>query len=274
MEAEGAALGARLRRGSIADFLAFWLEECPLGGAEQVAFEHYYRSYRKHFGPYLRHWYARQTEELVRLVREEGAPTVLEVGSGSGTEALWAALQGARVRGIDIVRPLLAVAERRLIWLQATIGGALDCRFEYRSILEMSGENFDIVYLEQTFHHLEPRAVAVERLAALVRPGGRLVISETNGWNPLIQAQLFRLRGFRTISAHEGHAWGHERITVPAALMRQFAAHGLRRESLAYYRTLPNIPMADRFLALDRRVPQFLKPLFTHYNLVLRKDAG
>ncbi|MGH6676287.1 MAG: class I SAM-dependent methyltransferase [Xanthobacteraceae bacterium] len=273
MGADGVALGERLRCGSIADFLAFWLEECRLEAEQQKTFEHYYRSYRRHFGPYLRHWYARQTEELVRLVRGAGAPAVLEVGSGCGTEALWVALQGARVRGIDIVRELLAVAESRLARLQAATGTVLDCRFEYRSVLEMVGEEFDIVYLEQAFHHLEPRAAAIERLAALVRPGGWLIISETNGWNPLVQVQLFRLRGLHTISSHEGHMWGHERITVPTALVGQFAAHGLRQESLAYYRTLPNVAAADRFLALDRRMPRLLKPLFTHYNLVLRKDA-
>ncbi|MDA8051787.1 MAG: class I SAM-dependent methyltransferase [Rhodospirillales bacterium] len=264
-------LGARLRAGSVADFLAFWLEECPLDGAEQAAFEHYYRSYRRHFGPYLRHWYARQTEELMRLIRSGEARTLLEVGAGCGTEALWAALHGASVKGIDISRELLAAAERRQRLLEAAIGEKLDCRFEYRSLLAMDEAQFDAVYLEQALHHLEPRASVIGRLAALVRPGGRLVISETNGWNPLVQLQLFHRRGFRTISTHEGHAWGHERITVPAALLRQFARHGFEKESLAYYRTLPNIAAADRMLRLERLVPGFAKPFFTHYNLVLRK---
>ena len=61
---------AEFRTGSIDDFLAYWLSNAVLPAAEQNTFDHYYRSYRKHFGPYVRHWYARQSRELVELIRE------------------------------------------------------------------------------------------------------------------------------------------------------------------------------------------------------------
>ena len=90
-------------------------------------------------------------------------------------------------------------------------------------------------------------------------------------WNAFVQLSLLRLRGTKTIVVHEGRPWGHERVTVPAALIRQFRRHGLIRERLEYYRTLPNVRAADRFLWLDKKLPAVLKPLFTHFNLVLRK---
>lgn len=262
----------RWKAGSIAEFLAFWLASPVLGAEHQPVFDHYYRSYKRHFGPYLKHWYARQTAELTRLIQELGCPSVLEVGSGCGTEALWAALQGARVTAIDISRDLLAVAEARKAWIEDRTSAKLDCRFLYRSILETEDlEPYDIVYIEQAFHHLEPRAEVVRKMAQLVRPGGRLIISEANGWNPFIQLKMLRLRGTTTITMYDGHLWGHERITVPFALIRQFGAYGLTRESLDYYRVLPNTRAADRLLWLDRRLPSFLRPAFTHFNLVLRK---
>jgi hypothetical protein len=47
--------------------------------------------------------------------------------------------------------------------------------------------------------HLEPRADVVAKLARLVVPGGHVVFSEANGWNPLLQAFLFKLRGTKTM---------------------------------------------------------------------------
>lgn len=263
----------RWKAGSIADFLDFWLTTPVLGAEHQPVFDHYYRSYKRHFGPYLKHWYARQTAELSLLIKELRHPRVLEVGCGCGTEALWAALQGARVTAIDISKDLLEVAEARKAWVEDRTGCQLDCRFLYRSILETDDmEPFDIVYMEQAFHHLEPRADVVRSASRLVKAGGRLIISETNGWNPFMQLKVLRLRGTTTVTLRDGHPWGHERITVPAVLTRQFHEYGLKRESLKYYRVLPNARIADRLLWLDRRLPAVLMSAFTHFNLMLRKN--
>lgn len=79
---------------------------------------------------------------------------------------------------------------------------------------------FDVVYIEQAFHHIEPRRRLIEKLSSLVVPDGQLIISEANGWNPALQIHLFRMRGARTIIMHDGHLWGNERITVPWALVQ------------------------------------------------------
>lgn len=84
---------------------------------------------------------------------------------------------------------------------------------------------------------------------------------------------MFKLRGTKTIIHYQGHIWGNERITVPAALVPQFRPYGLRPVRLSYFRVLPNTPIADRLRFLDRALPQLFRPLFTHYNLVLRRDA-
>jgi len=257
---------------SIAKFLGFWLSNQVLEEGEQRTFDYYYRSYKKHFGPYLQHYYERQTRELMALIRFRARTRVLEVGCGCGTETLWAALHGASVTGIDISAELLSVAQQRLAWLEKETEQSLNCRFLRSSVLDLDeGGAFDIVYIEQALHHIEPRQQLIERLSALVAPGGHLIISEANGWNPFLQIRLFRMRGTRTIIMHDGHLWGHERITVPWALVRPFRRHGLFPVTLNYYRALPNVAAADKLLSLDRALPQMLRPLFTHFNLVLRK---
>jgi 2-polyprenyl-3-methyl-5-hydroxy-6-metoxy-1,4-benzoquinol methylase len=263
---------AEFRAGAIDDFLTYWLSNAVLPAAEQKTFDHYYRSYRKHFGPYVRHWYARQSRELIELIRARDAPRVLEVGCGCGTESLWAAIQGGDVTGIDIDPELQAVAKARLGLIERDSGERLRCEFVRTSILDVDEEKpFDVIFLEQSFHHLEPRADVVAKLSRLVAPGGHVIFSEANGWNPLLQAFLFKLRGTKTIIHHMGHTWGHERITVPSALIRHFAPHKLEPVSLEYFRVFPNIPVADRLALLDRAMPSFVKPAFTHYNLVLQR---
>jgi 2-polyprenyl-3-methyl-5-hydroxy-6-metoxy-1,4-benzoquinol methylase len=257
---------------NIAEFLDLWLQGGVLSSADQAVLEQYYFSYKRHFGPYLRHHYARQTKELIDLISQLGQPEMLEVGCGCGTEALWAAMKGARVTGIDILSDLLEVAKARLRHLTAVNNRQLDCRFLKSNLLDLDGrERFDIIYLEQAFHHLEPRAKVIDKLAELVRPGGRIVFSETNGWNPLHQAKTIKQRGFKTIIEHEGHLWGHERITVPWALIREFRRRSLRVESLEYYRVLPNWRLSDWFLFPRLKLPGLFRPLFTHFNLVLQK---
>lgn len=259
---------------SISDFLGFWLSAQVLAPEQQRVFDSYYDSYKQHFGPYIAHWYARQTRELIALIKRLDHPRVLEVGCGCGTEALWTALNGGCVKGIDISPDRLAVARARKDWLERQTGRALDCTFERGSVLdEDESRPFAIVFCEQAFHHLEPRADVVAKLARLVAPGGYLILSEANGWNPFLQIKLFKVRGRQTIIFHEGHPWGHERVTVPVALLKLFRAYQLRRESLGYYRAFPNIEMADRLLLMDRWLPTFMKPVFTHFNLVLRKTT-
>src|SRR5271168_36099 len=102
---------AEFRTGTIDEFLAYWLSNAVLPADEQITFDHYYRSYRKHFGPYVRHWYARQSRELVALICARNAPRVLEVGGGCATASLWAAIEGGYVTGIEIDPELQAVAK-------------------------------------------------------------------------------------------------------------------------------------------------------------------
>jgi 2-polyprenyl-3-methyl-5-hydroxy-6-metoxy-1,4-benzoquinol methylase len=261
---------------NIADFLASWLDSGVLPTPEQQIFDDYYRSYKTHFGPYARRWYCRQTNELTDLIATRKMPTVLDVGSGCGTEALWSALLGAQVTALDIMEPLLRVARYRQAWLESERGQELPCEFQQRSVLSLPDKfSFDIVYVEQAFHHLEPREEIVAKLAALVAPGGFLILSEANGWNPFLQAHLFRLRGMHTITqTHDGYFWGNERVTVPGTVIRLFHPFGLLCSQLNYFRLWPNRPWADRLPALDDYAPQWLPPLFTHFNLVLHKPEG
>lgn len=262
---------------SISDFLQQWLDGDFLRGEEWDTFSRYYVSYIDHFGSYIKFHYGAQTRELFGALAQDKSKKILEIGCGCGTESLWVALQGYTVKGIDISDEMLRVARARQGVLEAALGRKLACDFEKRSVLDISGEQYDVIWMEQAFHHLEPRAEVLKKLSALLRPGGRLVICEVNAWNPMLQAVFFKQRGFNTISTDEhGGQVGNERILTAKALGRLLARHGIREERIRYFRFFPNKPWVDwiasRFGVVDDKDIAMLRPLYTHYNYVGAKE--
>lgn len=95
----------------------------------------------------------------------------LEIGAGTGTNALWLAERGFDVLGVDVA-PL--AVEKALAKLD---GRDLDCRFAALDFLVASppGGPFDFVFDRGCFHVFdEPdeRAHFAARIAALLAPGG------------------------------------------------------------------------------------------------------
>ena len=104
---------------------------------------------------------------------------VLDVGAGTGIISLLLAELGHRVKGIDLSKNMLSVAERK-----ARIGGFDSVRFAIGDAEDTgeAAESYDVVtnrHLVWTLPHPE-KAIAEWRRA--LKPGGRLIIMEGN-WN-------------------------------------------------------------------------------------------
>jgi 2-polyprenyl-3-methyl-5-hydroxy-6-metoxy-1,4-benzoquinol methylase len=100
---------------------------------------------------------------------------ILEVGAGGGTLAVWLALQGADVTGIDVSKGILEVAAKR-----AELSGVADqTRFVHCPIEEFDDDagSFDAVIGNNVVHHFE-RDLAMANLARLLRPEGRATFCE------------------------------------------------------------------------------------------------
>ena len=270
------AIGERFARAAtIAEFLAVWMDEPLLDGPLAATFNTYYGSYRRSFSPRARDHYAQQMTEIEALVRARNGARVLEVGCGLGTESLWLGMAGADVTGIDVRPERLAVAEARRGVLEQQLGRELSTRFSAGSLLDLPGaEPFDLIWMEQTFHHLEPRAEVVKKIAALLKPGGQVVISEANAWNPFLQAQLFLRRGFPKVVIMTGedgtaHAYGDERVTTAGRLSRDMARVGVAEVSVRHFRAFPNRAVFQPVAGLERALAAArIVPLLTHFNYV------
>jgi SAM-dependent methyltransferase len=98
---------------------------------------------------------------------------VLDAGCGPGLvgETLLAA--GHRVEGVDLSAEMVARADARC--------GRFAGRFAFRqgSVYELAFERpFDAVVTRYVVHHVSDPAAFIERLAALLKPGGALIVSD------------------------------------------------------------------------------------------------
>lgn len=269
-------------RHSPSDFLAAWFD-CmqQLDDDARNQFGRYYAGYLKRFDPYMRASYDRRLEPLLRHAHP--GTRVLEVGSGCGSESLLMALRGCDVTGLELHKQRLHTARQRLALLEDA-RGPLSCRFLDGSLFDDDldlgdAEGFDLIWMEEVFHHLEPRGRVAERIAELTRPGGLVVIAETNALNPLVQLSLLRARGLpkvRTFTDDGGRErqYGVERVTSARRLARLFEDRGFETEWVRHERLFPNLGVAPHALMTLERGLKFLPRFsFVHFSYVARRTG-
>lgn len=260
------------------EFLLLWLNNKLLFKKEQAIFDRYYSGYINRFPKRMQYFYDKQLERTLEILSKIETPNVLEVGCGLGSESLFMALKGANVLGIDIDEGRINTAKARKGIIEKELKQTLKCDFENISVLELDEDKkFDLIWIEQAYHHLEPREMVSEKVAQLLKPNGYLIISESNGWNPLIQLILFKQRGFKTINYHvdssgKKRPYGNERVLSSSKLVKNFKRNNINKVSIEYFRLFPNKDKFDNLLNFEKKFPKFLSPFFTHYNYIGQKE--
>lgn len=265
---------------TIGEFLQFWFDEDPLEEPERSEFHKYYSTYMNNFHDYVKYHFVQQTLEISAHIKRSDSISVLEIGTGCGTEALWFATLGANVTTIDINRDRIDVARRRKDWLEIKLGRTLNIEFVESSLLDFkTAQTFGLVWMEQTYHHIEPRHKVFPKIFSLLNDDGYCYISETNAWNPFVQLQLFVRRGFRTkidFVDSEGvkHEYGNERITTPFALRKSLRSAGFQSTQCRNFRMLPNINFPSGWLPAEKQLAKVFPALTTHYNVIGAKNRA
>lgn len=121
---------------------------------------------------------------LVELVQSgASAPgRALEIGSGTGTNAIWLAAQGFDVAGVDVAPRAVELARAK-----AARAGATRATFSVLDFLtDIVAGPFDFVFDRGTFHVFDEQPVRerfAERVAAALRPEGHWLslIGSTEG---------------------------------------------------------------------------------------------
>jgi trans-aconitate 2-methyltransferase len=148
----------------------------------------------------------------------EGDEAVLDAGCGSGrvTEALAERLPRGRVIAVDASPAMLVEARRRLVrfgdrvsFVVADLGLPLP---------QETGRDLDAILSTATFHWITDHDALFRNLAAVLRPGGRLVAQCGGEGN---------VASIRAVLAGMGEPWPAEtRFENPAATRRRLEAAG------------------------------------------------
>ncbi|MFQ3622748.1 MAG: methyltransferase domain-containing protein [Acetobacteraceae bacterium] len=108
---------------------------------------------------------------------------VLDVGAGSGRDAAWFAARGWDVVAVEPAEGMREEARRRhgaqpIRWL--------DDRLPALSVVHRLGLAFDLVWVSGVWMHVPPedRRRAMRKLATLLKPGGRMVLTLRHGPAP------------------------------------------------------------------------------------------
>ncbi len=115
----------------------------------------------------------RTTRETLARLKLRPSEQLLDVGCGTGAllYRLSANHPVAHLSGVDAVAEMLAIARRRL-------PAAINLRQAWVEDLPFGAEQFDVVVSCNVFHYLRQPVVALREMERVLRPGGRLIITD------------------------------------------------------------------------------------------------
>ncbi len=119
----------------------------------------------------------KENEDILDKLGIRSGDVVIEIGTGTGSFAVQAAHQCARVYAVDVSRVMLAYAEKK-----AAKQGITNITFCHGGFLtyEHSGQRADAVVTNTAFHHLPDlwKGIALSRLNGMLKDGGHLYLSD------------------------------------------------------------------------------------------------
>ena len=178
---------------------------------------------------------------------------------------------GGSVTAIDVSEDKIDTARERKRIIEDLTKRTLNIDFRSENIINMdTNKKFDIIWMEDAFHHLEPREQVLIKIGKLCKNDGYLIMSETNAWNPLLQLYLIKLNGFKKIIKQGDFVYGNERLITPRSLKAKLEHQGFKNITYEYFRTLPAVKWADKFLCPKIKIP--VPFVYTIYNLVAQKE--
>lgn len=274
------------------NFLNWWFEKPRLTAKALDILRSYYSNYERNFNGYLKQVWSDRHLELdmeLEVLTDKHDTKILDLGCGTGSVSLYIGykLQGhGEVLGIDINEDRLFCARERKKVLEREVGFEINCEFRRSNVLCLNKKNkFDLIYLEEVLHHMEPRIEVVKKISDSLKDNGVLVVSEVNAYNPFMQIYLFKKRGFRTIVKRvgedgEGYLYGVERVIPAREVAKLFGNNNLKVKSLRYFRVagskLARV-MDKRGLSLMKlekrlcKIGLLSRIISVHYNIVFQK---
>ena len=226
------------------------------------------------------HNYAQKLAPTLDFVRSMKGTSALDAACGNGFEAVLLAMHGKRVVANDISSARVEVAQARAEFYRNLLGPA------HFSLSVTCGDAteikdcFDVIYVQEAISHIHPAETFLREVASrMLTPDGRLIVCDSNGWNPVTRLRMTRhfwaerrtLRHYvqEQVEPETGRKYliAEERLFSPVGIRRAFRAAGLEVERLVMSgftvpqivrqsgdplgrlidRTLPRVPVVREF---------------------------
>ena len=158
---------------------------------------------------------------VLEMIGDVAGLDVLDAACGTGRYALRLAEAGARVSGLDTTEEMLAHARRKA----ADRNLALDLRNGDLRTLPFEDESFDLVLSALALCHMTDLSPVMAEFARVLRPGGRVVISDFHPFCLLI--------GWRTaFDRPEARYWIENHLNLTEAYVRALLTNGFELTDL------------------------------------------
>jgi 2-polyprenyl-3-methyl-5-hydroxy-6-metoxy-1,4-benzoquinol methylase len=101
---------------------------------------------------------------------------ILEIGTGKGHFALALAKRGFSFMSIDISKEEQEIAKLNMKYLG--LEKQVDFRIENAQNVELPDQSLDTIISVNVFHHLEKPSTVLDEIVRLLRPAGKVVLSD------------------------------------------------------------------------------------------------
>lgn len=112
-------------------------------------------------------------EKAFAVAGLESGKTAADIGAGTGFISGGLIAAGVRVIAVDQSAAMLAELKKQL-----RPNSAVDCRQGTAEQLPIEDERVDYAFANMYIHHVEKPPVALKEMSRILRPGGRLVITD------------------------------------------------------------------------------------------------
>jgi ubiquinone/menaquinone biosynthesis C-methylase UbiE len=133
-------------------------------------------------------------EQAYAAAQVQPGELAADIGAGTGFISEGLLERGAHVVAVDQSEAMLKLLKDKF-----ASAGDLDCRVGEAGALPVETASADAVFANMFLHHVEDPAAAVAEMARLLKPGGRLVITDLDQHNHtfLLTEQHDRWSGFK-----------------------------------------------------------------------------
>jgi len=192
-----------------------------------------------YYHPIAERYYDRAIAAMLRFMEVEPGATVLDAGCGPGVHSVRVAQAGYRVCAIDMSQTMLAEAQSRV----AAAGASALVEFSRQDLTRLTfpDASFRYVFSWGVIIHIPEVEKALDELARVLEPGGKLALYVTNqsAWDhklerllrfmlrkPLLGRQTVRLGTGTRYDLHQQKLWVWQ-FDI-GELVRQLKLRGLK----------------------------------------------